>query len=168
VLSKVIPQYGGIAVKRKLDSLFDGKHQNDDGRIKIAGLGTVERTRIALNHNRSVYRVKLRNLGACYEELGERVWQILCETYLHDIAGTDLSVSDVSTEILLSESQMERYIFVLEAEGWLTVSNGPEDMQTLNLTELGISKAEAVMEGSADSFNKEFIYSTPTPVPLDD
>lgn len=148
-----------IEARNKSDPL------NDNGDVSISAERQEECTRISMRHIRIVYQIKADILGVCYTQLGELVWQMLCEIHL---SAGGCSLTHLQQSLELSSAIATRYATILETHG--LVEKRPADpnsistvgmMEGLVLTDLGRSKVEQVIELSTDAFNEMLVIYKP-------
>ncbi len=131
---------------QRLKATISDFRTNDNG--AVTPLGDRERAKMLLRNIRKLHLHKLKVLGISYQVLGDAAWLVLCDIYLHNLSGQDISIDDLEASQSLAPNNAARYVKVLEQEG--LVARYPVDthhaVHNLQLTKLGASKVRLLLD----------------------
>lgn len=149
---------------REMIQAFGGKYPKtnlagDNDTLQVTKKDRLERTKSSLRCVRQIHQIKIKNLGDCYQSLGDITWQILCDIYLRNIEGINCSLSDLEQSLELSASFAERYIAILESERLVQTVHvaGSSESQNLVLTELGRTKVKSILGGCTNALAESLV-----------
>ena len=108
----------------------------------------VDTTPLLLREIQALHLLKLRELGRCYRALGDTVWLIMCDIYLHNIVGSRITTDTLKKSGFVAPAQAARYVEILQQEGLVKSLGNDLDIGewNLELTEAGTAKVQLILQ----------------------